>query len=332
MEMGCRSMKEFWKKSWFIRLVSLLIAVLLVIYVNSTQEGFLSQGQTDKTKQTANKTQTIKVPLQVSVDTDKFYVVGYPEKVSVTLEGSTALVTSTINTQNFRAYIDLTKKSIGQHNVKVHVNGINKQISYSVNPRSVEVNIQRRKSTTMPIQIEYNKSAVGEGYQLGHSSVYPQQVEVTGARSEVDQIDQIIAKVVLPNGIDHTYERQVSLIAEDRKGRQLNVVIDPATAKVTIPITTSKKAVKIKLKPEHEKVDKVYSLTVKNKYVTLFGNEKDLAKIKYLEVPVDLGSVTSTTTKTITLNLPDGIVKSNPTQIAVEVKVDNANDSKGKNN
>lgn len=325
-------MKEFWKKSWFIRLVSLLIAVLLVIYVNSTQEGFLSQGQTEKTKQTANKTQTIKVPLQVSVDTDKYYVVGYPEKVSVTLEGSAALVTSTINTQNFRAYIDLTKKTIGMHNVKIHVNGINKQISYSINPRSVEVDIQRRKSTTMPVQVEYNKGAVAQGYQLGHASVYPQQVEVTGARSEVDQIDQIIAKVVLPNNIDHTFERQVNLVAEDHKGRQLNVIIDPATAKVSIPITISKKSVKMKLEPEHEKLDRIYSLSLKHNYVTLYGNKDALAKIKHLKVPVDLASVTSSTTKTVALNLPDGVVKANPNQVEVEIKVEKANNSRNKNN
>ncbi|RMC58426.1 hypothetical protein F5ESL0260_03565 [Lactobacillus sp. ESL0260] len=320
-------MKEFWKKSWFIRLVSLLIAVLLVIYVNSTQEGFLSQGQTEKTKQTANKTETIKVPLQVSVDTDKYYVVGYPERVSVTLEGSTALVTSTINTQNFRAYIDLTKKSIGKHNVKIHINGINKQISYSVKPRNITVDIQRRKSTTMPVQIEYNKGAVAPGYQRGHSSVYPQQVEVTGARSEVDQIDQIVARVVLPNGIDHTYERQVNLIAVDNKGRQLNVIIDPATAKVTIPITTAKKVVKVQLEPEHEKTNKIYSLTAKTKYVTLYGNEDALAKVKHLKVPVDLGSVNVSATKTITFNLPDGVVKSNPRQINVDIKVENTKDT-----
>lgn len=323
-------MKEFWKKSWFIRLVSLLMAVLLVIYVNYTQDGFLTQGQSDRTKQTANKTQTIKVPLQVSVDTDKYYVVGYPEKVSITLEGSTALVTSTINTQNFRAYIDLTNKKIGRHNVKVHVNGMSKQISYTINPRTVHVDIERRKSTTMPIQTKYNKSAIAFGYKLGHASVYPQQVEVTGARGEVDQIDQIIAKVVLPNGIDHTYERQVSLIAQDHKGRQLNVVIEPATAKVTIPISIAKKRVKVELEPKHENTSKIYSLTVKNEYVNIYGTEEDLAKIKRLKVPIDLRNVNASITKTVNIDLPDGVVKAEPSQISVEVKVENQN-NKGEN-
>ncbi|BDR60282.1 CdaR family protein [Lactobacillus xylocopicola] len=321
-------MKNFWRKSWVISLMSLLIAVLLVIYVNYSQQGFLIQGQSERTKQTANKSQTISVPLQVSVDTDKYYVIGYPEKVSVTLEGSTALVTSTVNTQNFRAYIDLTAKSIGEHSVRVKMTGISSQLSYSISPKTVHVNIQRRKSTTMPIQMEYNKNAIAEGYKLGHTSVYPQQVEVTGARSEVDQIDQIVAKVVLPNGIDHPYERQVNLIAEDRNGRQLNVVIEPATAKVTIPISVVKKTVKVKIEPKHEQTDKVYSLTAKSSQVTIYGSEETLAKIKHLKVPVDLSNVASSTVKTVTLALPHGIVKANPSHLVVEVKVENINDSK----
>ncbi len=318
-------MKEFWRKPWFIKLVSLLIAVLLVIYVNDTQGGFWAQGQSNRTKQTVNKTQTISVPLQVSVDTDQYYVVGYPEKVNITLEGSTALVTSTINTQNFRAYIDLTKQSIGKHEVKVHVNGISRQLSYSINPKTVRVNIQKRKSTTMPIQIEYNKSALAHGYVIGHPSVYPQQVEVTGARSEVEQIDQIVAKVVLPNEIEHTYERQVSLIAQDHQGRQLNVVIEPATAKVTVPVSLARKKVRLKLKPEHENKGKIYSLTAKSEYVNIYGTEKDLEKVKSLLVPVDLSNIGAATTKTVTLKLPAGVVKAEPNQIDVDIRVESSN-------
>lgn len=111
-------MKDFWDRRWFIKLVSLLFAILLVIYIDTTQTGFVTQGEPRKTKQTANETQTISVPLQVSVNTDKYYVVGYPEKVKVTLEGSNALVTSTVNTQNFRAYIDLTHKKLVNKQLK----------------------------------------------------------------------------------------------------------------------------------------------------------------------------------------------------------------------
>ncbi|MDF7638640.1 CdaR family protein [Lactobacillus sp. ESL0791] len=322
-------MKNFWKKSWFVKLVSLLIAVLLVIYIDSTQPGFMTQGENSKTQQTASETHTLKVPLQVSVNTDKYYVVGYPEKVSITLAGPNALVTSTVNTQNFRAYIDLTNKSIGKHTVRVQVSGLSKQLSYSISPKTLKVDIERRKSTTMPVQIEYNKSAVAHGYKVGKTSSNPQQVEVTGSRSEVDQIDQIVAKVVLPNGIDHSYHRQVILIAEDKHQRQLNVVIEPSTVAVTIPITIAKKTVKVSLDTKNEPSNKVYSLTSKVNEVTLYGTEESLAKIKELKVPVDLRGVDSSLTKQVELKLPDGVIKSDPTSIEVKIRVkDTGNTSK----
>lgn len=314
-------MKNFWSKRWFIRLVSLLLAILIVGYIDSTQTGFIPQGQRSRTRQTATETQTIKVPLQVSVDTDQYYVVGYPDKVKITLEGTNALVTSAINTQNFRAYIDLTDKKIGKQMVRVHVSGLSKQISYSVNPKNVQVDIERRKSRTMPVQIEYNKNAVARGYHLGKATVDPTQVEVTGALGEVNQIDQIVAKVAVPNGIDHDYERQVILTAEDKKGRPLNVVIQPSTARVVLPISISKKKVKLSLSSKNENSDKVYSVTAKQNEVTLYGDKEKLNKINKLNLAVDLTKIDSSTTRTFPIELPKGVVKSDPSVVQISIKV-----------
>lgn len=322
--MGCRQMKGIWNKRWFIMLISLLFAIVLVVYIDSTQTGFVTQGEPKKTRQTANETQTISVPLQVSVDTDKYYVVGYPEKVKITLEGSNALVTSTVNTQSFRAYIDLTHKRIGKQTVRVQVTGLNSQLSYTINPATVNVNIERRRSRTMPVQIEYNKNAVAKGYNVDSASVDPQKVEVTGARGEVNQIDQIVAKLPLPNGIDHTYSRQVILVAEDKKGRQLNVVINPATAKATLPISVSRKDVKLSLSPKNEESNKVYSVTAKHDTVTVYGQKSVLKKIKNLNVDVDLKGVSSSTVKTYPLVLPKGIVKADPSSVQIAIKVKNS--------
>lgn len=315
--------KNFWNQSWLLKIASLLIAILIVGYIDSTQPGFLTQGESKVTKQTASEKQTVKIPLQVSVDTDKYYVVGYPEKVSVTLEGSNALVTSTVNTQNFRAYIDLTHKKVGKHRVRVKINGLSSQLSYSVKPKTITVDIEKRKSSTMPVQIEYNKNAVTNGYKVGKTSVSPQKVEVTGANGEVNQIDKIVAKVNLPNRIDHTYERQVILVAEDKKGRQLNVVIQPSVAKVRIPISIDKKTVKIELDSKNEESSKVYSVTARNDEVTLYGDKEKLAKIKKLKVAVDLRNIKSSTTKVIPVKLPKGVVRSDPTGVPVQIKVKN---------
>lgn len=322
--MGCKQMKDIWNKRWFIMIISLLFAILLVVYIDSTQTGFVTQGESKKTKQTANEMQTISVPLQVSVDTDKYYVVGYPEKVKVTLEGPNALVTSTVNTQSFRAYIDLTNKKTGKQTVKVQVTGLNSQLSYTINPAQVNVDIERRKSRTMPVQIEYNKNAVASGYDFGSASVDPQQVEITGARGEVDQIDQIVAKLALPNGLNHSYERQVMLIAEDKKGRQLNVVINPATVTARLPVSLSKKTVKLNLKPKNEDSKKVYSVTAKKDEITLYGRKSALKKIKDLNVDIDLKGITSSTVKNYSLVLPEGVAKADPPFVQTTIKVKDA--------
>lgn len=317
-------MKDFWNKRWFIKVVSLLLAILLVIYIDSTQTGFVTQGEPRKTRETANETQTISVPLQVSIDTDKYYVVGYPEKVKITLEGSNALVTSTVNTQSFRAYIDLTHRKIGKQIVKVQVTGLNSQLSYTINPATVNVDIERRKSRTMPVQIEYNKNAVANGYNIGKPTVDPQKVEVTGAKGEVNQIDQIVAKLPLPNGINHTYERQVILVAEDNKGRQLNAVITPSTATAKLPVSLSKKTVKLNLRPKNEKNNKVYSVTAKRDQVTLYGQKSVLAKINQLNVDVDLKGIDSSTVRNYSLVLPKGVARADPAEVQISIKVKNS--------
>ena len=326
--MGCGQMKYFCNKSWFVRIVSLLLAILIVVYIDSTQTGFMTQGEDSKTRQTANETETIRVPLQVSVDTDKYYVVGYPEKVKVTLEGPNALVTSAVNTQNFRAFIDLTKRKVGEQTVRVRITGLNKQISYSINPKTIKVNIQRRKSRTLPVQIRYNKDAVANGYHFGKATVDPSQVEVTGAIGEVNQIDQIVAKADLPNNINRDFERQVILVAEDKKGRQLNVIIQPSTVKVNIPISISKKKVKLNLSSKNESSNKVYSVTAKQDEITLYGDKNKLDKIKNLNLDVDLRGINSSTRKVIPLKLPSGVVRSDPSEVMIQIRVKNTSSSK----
>lgn len=177
----------------------------------------------------------------------------------------------------------------------------------------------------MPVQIEYNKNAVANGYNIGTASVDPQQVEVTGARSEVNQIDQIVAKLPLPNGINHDYERQVILIAEDKKGRQLNAVINPSTVKASLPISLFKKKVKLNLKPKNEKNNKVYSVTAKNDEVTLYGQKETLAKIKQLDVDVDLKGISYSTVKNYPLVLSKGVARVDPENVQISIKVKNAN-------
>ncbi|MCI1290254.1 MAG: CdaR family protein [Lactobacillus sp.] len=314
-------MKKFFNSNLFYSLLALLCAILLSIYTRSTRVGFVTQGQRSQTTQTATKEQSMKVPLQVSVDTDKYYVVGYPEKVRIHLSGPSALVTSTVNTQNFRVFIDLTKLSVGKHRVSLKVSGLSKQISYSLQPSSVTVNIQKKKSRSLPVQIEYNKNTVATGYHFGTATSDPRIVSVTGSGSEINQLNRVVAKVSLAKGVDKTVEQQVILVAEDKKGHQLNVVIDPATSSIRIPVELSSKKVKIKLNTRNEASGKIYSVTASRNYVTIYGSKKVLSHLSQIPVDVNLSGVKNNTTRQARVQLPKGVVKAKPATIKVKIKV-----------
>ena len=316
-------MPKCYDKPWFYKLFSLILAIVLVAFVDNTQVNVNNQS---KVQETASTKQAINMALQVSVDADKYYVTGYPSKVKVTLEGSNALVTSTINTQNFRVYIDLSKLSVGEHKVPIKVSGLPSQLSYKLSQKYTTVNIQKRKSRTMAVQIGYNKNAVARGYDIGTATVKPETVEVTGALSEVKRIDRIQAQLTVPNASSHTIRRNVMLVALDSKGRQLNVVINPSTATVTLPISVSKKTVKLKLNAANGSSKKVYSLTAKQDQVTIYGQKKALDKIKSLTLNVDLTNIKSSTTRSYRLPVPSGVAWVDPSSVDVRISVSDDDD------
>ena len=79
------------------------------------------------------------------------------------------------------------------------------------------------------------------------------------------------------------------------------------------------------LKPKNEDSNKVYSVTAKNDEVTLYGQESTLAKIKKLDVDVDLKEIHSSTVKNYPLVLPKGVARADPSYVQIAIKVKSVN-------
>ena len=237
------------------------------------------------------------------------------------MEGSAALVTSTVNTRSFRVYLDITKTSVGKYTVPVKVSGLSKQLKYSIKPSKVRVNVQKRKTRTMPVQIEYNKNAVAKGYTIGTATSDPRVVTVAGSVSEMKELHSVTARLSLTKGVRQAVSQQVILTATDKNGKPLNVVIDPATVFVKVPVKAYYKDVKVKLATSHEQANKIYSLTAKQSRVRLYGSKKALKKISQVSVNVDLANVKQTGTYRYKVELPAGVAKANPAEVAVKIRV-----------
>ena len=232
--------KGFFRRKWFLRIISLILALFLFMYVNGSKSGFLRQNTRNNNQSSAlmsNKSVTLRMPLDVTIDNNKYIVSGYPQYVKVKVTGPSALVTTTSNTQNFKVYADLSDLTPGKHRVKLKTSGLNSELTSKIEPQYINVNIQPRKTITMKVTIRLSTRDLDNGYKLGHPHSDIQTVQVTGSRDEVNKVNRIVAFVAIPHDAKDNIARQVTLQAIDRNGQTLNVVISPTTTNVSIPIS-----------------------------------------------------------------------------------------------
>ena len=232
--------KGFFRRKWFLRIISLILALFLFMYVNGSKSGFLRQNTRNNNQSSAlmsNKSVNLRMPLDVTIDNNKYIVSGYPQYVKVKVTGPSALVTTTSNTQNFKVYADLSDLTPGKHRVKLKTSGLNSELTSKIEPQYINVNIQPRKTITMKVTIRLSTRDLDNGYKLGRPHSDIQTVQVTGSRDEVNKVNRIVAFVAIPHDAKDNIARQVTLQAIDRNGQTLIVVISPTTTNVSIPIS-----------------------------------------------------------------------------------------------
>lgn len=323
-------MKKFMDSAWSMRLLALVCALALFAYVssmktNNTTSSVLTNNAS-KTTLTSNRKVTISAPLELNVNSTKYFVTGYPENVKITIEGPAALVTTTANTQNFKVYANLSDLSVGRHSVKVQVNGLNKELSYTLDQKYIHINIQPRRTATYKVSADFNKANVASGYEVGSARLGTASVKVTGAVSEVSKVAKVVAVVNTEKNLKKSVNQQAMIEALDANGQTLNVVLTPSTTSVYIPITaaTATKEVAVDLKASGKTTaDTSYAFSTDTKSVKVTGTKAALAKLDKLPVDVDVTNVDATTTKTVDLSNidEDGISSVSPTSIKVKITV-----------
>ena len=321
-------MKKFLFNNWAYRLLSLFFAILLFLYVGGTQMGSSTQDSesSNSTQLTSNKSKTFSVPLSLTVNSNKYFVTGYPEKVKIHLSGPSALVTTTANTQNFKVYADLSKLGVGSHTVRIQQEGLNNDLRYRFEPAKIKVNIQPRKTVSYPLQVKYSKRNVASGYQAGNATADVKTVKITGASDQINRIHSVVAQLNVPQNAKSSINSQAIIEAVDADQNTVNVVITPATADVTLPITPgNSKELPVKLEAKGITDDnESFTLTSATKRVRVFGTKAQLKKLSSVEVEVDTSDVKNTKTKKIELDSKLNDVKGfDPDYINVKITRNN---------
>ena len=231
-----------------------------------------------------------------------------------------------MNTQNFSVYADLKGLKPGKHTVKLQAEGLNKEISYKINPATIDVTIQKRKTATFPIQVKFNERRLAQGYKSGTPVLDNNTVSVSGASDDVNAISEVVAQVNMKsNQIKSTISQEVLLEALDADGKTLNVIVTPQTVGVTIPVESTKTTKKLSLNfvsSGSGVSGKIYKFSSDTKQVNVTGTKATLDSLSKIDVVVPINNIKDSVTKTLDIDLDkNNLISASPKSVKVKIDV-----------
>lgn len=317
-------MDKITSSGWFMKVGAFVIAFLLFISVNSTP------GNITSTQSKEGSTLINDVPVEIYYDTDNLIVSGAPDTVGITLEGPESIVMATRNKMDFEIYIDLSNAEIGSQRAPIEVKGLSDKLNYQLTQAYVDVDVEEKVTEEYKVEAEFDKSVLGEGYQAGSPVIDPAKVQITGAKSLVNQIAIVRAAVSTDGNVTKDINTEAAVQAYDANMNKLDVIIKPASVNITINISSPSKEVNLKAvqKGTEPKGVTIEDVKLDTDKVTIYGDVSVLDKVKEIEVPVDISSIKEDTTLELPVSLPDGVVGSSTdtVKVTIDVKEDESED------
>jgi YbbR domain-containing protein len=301
---------------WFIKILALLLAVLLYSVVPDSASEINVPGK--------NTTETIAdFPVKTYYDTENLVVSGIPDTVDVTLEGPMPHVKSAKALKNFEVFVDLTNAKIGNQKVTFEVSGLSDKLKASIKPASITVAIQEKITKEFKVEAEFDNDLIKEGYLAGQPTVKPNKVKITGAKDVIDRITYVKAAFEGGDLLDSTVSKAAQVQVLDKELTKLNVVVEPETVEVTIPIKDNSKTVPINIV---EKGNLPAGITIESmdldiEEAVISGAEGVLKDTDNVRVEVDVSKISENTTLTLPVIISNGITKVTPEMVKVTVVV-----------
>lgn len=316
-------MDKLLRSNWFVKLISLLIALMLYTVVAADKPSGPFGSGPGKGGGLDQQRELEHVQLHAKYNDEKYLISGLPETVTVQLQGSSGAVLKAYLAHNYETYVDLTGKGPGKYTVPVQYEGFPEGLTVNTFPSKVTVTIKKKETKTLPVQVDLlNQDEVADGREVGDPIISPSQVEVTGAKDEINRIAAVEGTVDVKKA-NNTIERTVPLKVYDKKGDVLDVATVPSVVNVKVPITGPSKTVPIQIKREGSLPDglSIQSIDLEPHDVTLFGSQKVLDSLDFVNATLDLGDITKDTTVKLDVSIPKGVNKIAPKTVKAVIDV-----------
>ena len=232
-----------------------------------------------------------------------------PESVWETLAANPDLVSAVIDFSGLRA---------GEYTLPVEVTlNLSPAELLEIQPSKLTVSLDQLVEETRAVEIQtVGIPAAGFEVEIEGLLFTPEEVEVSGPASQVEQVTKVLGKVSV-NQARQDLIILSTLLAVDEDDRQIsNVTVTPNQANVTVNISQiggyRDVAVKVETTGQPANGYRVNSVAVEPPTVTLFSEDEELiTEIQGFvsTLPIDLADRTSDFEVSIGLNLQAGLIR-----------------------
>jgi YbbR domain-containing protein len=300
------------KKDISVKIVSVLIAVILWLYVYNESNPFATKV-------------IFSVPIRVEnesyLDANGFQIKNKRGTIDITIRGRKESV-DRVRTSDFEAVLDLSQiKSVNDRNLKLTGPFCSQRdvkiISYS--PSNIDVQLTRNKSGAFPVQLKSNIT-MKPGYVLLGTTMTPNSFPIVAEESIIDSVDSIRARLDIRN-LDRDITKEVTCKVYNKDGNEINSLSNDLKVSVKIEVA---KEVPVSLVTRGRLADDYIETlrVIDPAKIQITGPAAQLAAMNDIKTEqVNIDRISSNYNASVPLVIPEGIKLVNNQQKEVKVGI-----------
>ena len=317
-----------WLSSWIDRLlfnqkhgkmVALILAILFCIMLDSDDNFDLFKA--NREVKTLNN-----LSVSTIVSEQAYEVSGIPETVTVEVIGESSDLQMLNLQDNYQIVADLSGLTEGAHDVTLQAKNFSPRLEVIIKPSTAVVTIKRKESKRFTLGYDFvNTAKMDSIYALGEPQFDQGEVVVRASTETLSKIAFVKALIDV-SGVESDFESEAEIAAYDQVGNRIKVDIRPSTVKASVKVSTPNKSVPITLVPNGTMPNgkAIASYKLDSQAVTIYAPESVLETITELPIYIPVHNLTSDQRITMPINLPSKVTKASLNNVAIEIKIENA--------
>lgn len=227
-------------------------------------------------------------------------------KLNVKLSGNRSVI-SKVNAEDIDATVDVSKASLGENNLKIHLKVPGNTYVVQQSITEVTVRVEQRVRDNKSVEVKY-RGKTEEGVEPSLLGVDPEEVEVSGVEGRVSRVDHVQATVKVSKVGDSESSVKSTLTPVDKNGKKVENVSLSQKQAIVSSILYYTKEVPLDV-PVNGDSDAKYERTVEApETIVVKGDSAVLETMDSITAePVDISNITEDKKIKIIPVLPEGI-------------------------